>query len=281
MQTIIKNAPMLDEELFLRISEFIYQHCGINLHDGKKELVHARLSKRLRHSNFDNFYDYVEHVFNNPDDKEFSLFIDSLSTNLTSFFREEQHFDLMTGNFLPKIIKKKEKENNFKLRLWSAGCSSGQEAYSIAMTLREAIKDSRWDIKILATDISKTMLQAAANGLYEETKISQIPADIRNKYFKKQITKGQKCFQASESLKSMIIFKHLNLMDEWPITGPVDFILCRNVMIYFDKPTQQKLVNKFWKLLSSGGVLFTGHSESLTGINHAFKYISPTVYMKV
>jgi chemotaxis protein methyltransferase CheR len=280
MDTIITNSPALKEEDFFRISNFVYQHCGINLHDGKRELVHARLSKRLRNSDFDNFSDYIDYVFNNPDEREFSLFIDSLSTNLTSFFREEQHFDLMSDKFLPDILKTKEKNNNLRLRIWSAGCSSGQEPYSVAITLSEAVKNNKWDIKILATDISKTMLETAENGLYEEAKISGISAELRNKYFSRQTIKGQKYFQAMGELKDMIIFKHLNLMEDWPVKGPIDFIFCRNVMIYFDKPTQQKLVERFWNLLSPGGILFTGHSESLTGIKHSFKYISPTVYMK-
>lgn len=280
MNTIITNSPSLKEEDFIRISDFIYRHCGINLHDGKKELVHARLSKRLRNSNFNNFSDYIDYVFSNPDQREFSLFIDSLSTNLTSFFREGQHFDLMSEKFLPILLKAKEKIKDFRLRIWSAGCSSGQEPYSIAIKLSEAVKDKKWDVKILATDISKTMLETAENGLYEEAKISEIPAELRNKYFSRQTIKGQKYFQAMGELKDMIIFKHLNLMEDWPVKGPIDFIFCRNVMIYFDKPTQQKLVERFWNLLSPGGILFTGHSESLTGIKHSFKYISPTVYMK-
>jgi chemotaxis protein methyltransferase CheR len=212
---------------------------------------------------------------------EFSLFIDSLSTNLTSFFREEQHFDMMCDEFLPNLLKSKEKEKDFRIRIWSAGCSSGQEPYTIAIKLNETIKSNKWDMKILATDISKTMLETAGAGLYEEAKVAQIPTELRNKYFSRQTINGQKFYQALPELKELILFRHLNLMEDWPVKGPLDFIFCRNVMIYFDKQTQQKLVDRFWSLLATGGVLFTGHSESLTGIRHTFKYVSPTVYMKV
>ena len=271
----------LTESNFRTISDLVYQHCGINLHDGKKELVRARLAKRLRECSFNFFSDYIEHLQKNRDSKEFTDFIDSLSTNLTSFFREKQHFDYLEQKFLPKIMEQKSKFSNHKIRVWSAGCSSGEEPYSLAITLLEAIsQNTKWDAKILATDISTRILTKAKAGIYDEQKIGPIPTLQRNKYLAETKQNRQKLFEVNNNLRRIIAFKYLNLMKDWPFKGPLDFIFCRNVMIYFDKPTQEKLVNRFWDILEPGGLLFTGHSESLTGINHKFNYIQPTIYGK-
>lgn len=279
MQTSLTNDIVLSEDDFIKISQMVYDHCGINLHDGKKELVRARLAKRLRLGNFTSFPEYMEHVFADITGREFSMLIDSLSTNLTGFFREPQHFEFMRNKFLPELIERKKKANNFKIRGWSAGCSSGQEPYSIAITVLDAIRGhGRWDAKILATDISTKVLEVAQAGTYDAEKLESNP-DIK-KHFVQNTTNHRKTFTANQYLKDVIIFRYLNLMGDWPVRGPLDFIFCRNVMIYFDKPTQSYLVNRFWDLLGTGGILFTGHSESLTGIEHKFSYIQPTIYLK-
>jgi chemotaxis protein methyltransferase CheR len=281
METLTVNNVVLSESEFRKISDMVYSHCGINLHDGKKELVRARLAKQLRLGNFKTFPQYMRHVLEDKTGKEFSLLIDSISTNLTSFFREGRHFEFLREKFLPQVMERKRKKRDFRMRTWSAGCSSGEEPYSIAITLLEAIAgQGRWDVKILATDISTSMLETARTGIYNEERIGPVPLLQRNKYLMLHRQNGRKVFETGKSLRDAVIFKYLNLQQNWPITGPLDFIFCRNVMIYFDKSTQQHLIDRFWDLLDSGGVLFTGHSESLTGIKHKFSYIQPTIYMK-
>ena len=281
METLALHDLVLTEKDFHKISQMVYDHCGINLHQGKKELVRARLAKRLRLGNFKTFPEYMDYVLADKTGVEFSILIDSISTNLTSFFRENQHFEFIDKTFLPLLLDKKRKQHNFRIRAWSAGCSSGEEPYTIAIVLNEALRgQGRWDAKILATDISTGMLELAKKGIYSAERIAPVPAIQKQRYLVTHTVKGQKVFEVSQSLKDIIIFSYLNLMKDWPIKGPLDFIFCRNVMIYFDKPTQSVLINRFWDLLDSGGILFTGHSESLTGIEHKFKYIQPTIYMK-
>ena len=280
MSTLFAEEVNLTDEDFQQVSQIVYDHCGINLHDGKKELIRARLAKKLREGGFRTFSDYMNHLSNDASGKEFSAFIDVLSTNLTSFFRERQHFEYLQNNLLPRLVEKKSKQNNYRLRAWSAGCSSGEEPYTIAITLLDTIQRGRWDIKVLATDISTRILEKAKAGIYPAERIEPVPVQQRNKYMVAKKCGSQKQFEVADCLREIIVFRYLNLMEEWPMTGPLDFIFCRNVMIYFDKQTQAMLVNRFYKLLDSGGVLFTGHSESLTGIDHQFKYIQPTIYMK-
>ena len=276
----VENITLSEKE-FQRISDLVYEHCGINLHDGKKELVRARLAKWLRQNGFHTFKEYIHHVLEDKTGREFSRLIDTLSTNLTSFFRERQHFRFLEETFLPSLLERKQNNRNFRIRGWSAGCSSGEEPYSIGITLLEAVQGrGRWDVKLLATDISTRMLEIAKKGVYDKERTATIPPLQKNRYFLIDRVEGQKTYQVANNLKSIVIFKYLNLMKDWCIKGPLDFIFCRNVMIYFDKPTQQSLVNRFWKLLDSGGILFTGHSESLTGIKHQFRYVQPTIYMK-
>lgn len=281
MQTLAVESAVLTERDFRKISGLVYRHCGINLHDGKKELVRARLSKRLRAGNFRTFSEYTRHVLEDKTGKEFSILIDVLSTNLTGFFREKQHFDFLNYEFIPQLLQHKKQFHNFKIRGWSAGCSSGEEPYSMAITLLEAVQGmGQWDVKVLATDISTSMLETAQKGIYNTDRITPVAVKQRRKYLKTKRSQGKKMFEVSKKLRNVVIFRYLNLVKDWPIRGPLDFIFCRNVMIYFDKATQTRLVKRFWDILDSGGVLFTGHSESLTAIKHNFKYIQPTIYMK-
>lgn len=281
MLSLELKEVVLSEEDFRLISDIVYKHCKINLHTGKKELVRARLAKRLRQGNFSNFREYLQYVLEDKTGREFSNLIDSLSTNLTSFFREKQHFDFLEDKFLPSLIVRKRKNKDFRIRGWSAGCSSGEEVYSIAITLLEAFEgNGQWDIKILGTDISTRMLETARKGYYDAERVASVPAQQRNIYLLSKRENNSKVFEVSNALRNIVVFRHLNLMESWPLKGPLDFIFCRNVMIYFDKPTQQNLIDRYWDMLDSGGILFTGHSESLTGIKHRFKYIQPTIYMK-
>jgi chemotaxis protein methyltransferase CheR len=284
METLIVQSFVLTDRDFHKISKLVYEHCGINLRDDKKELVRARLAKRLRKGNFNSFSDYMKHVLDDKTGREFSTLVDSLSTNVTSFFREEQHFEFLRNRFLLSLLERKRKSHDFKIRAWSAGCSSGEEPYSIAITLLDAVQgQGRWDVKVLATDISTTILDSAKRGVYDKQRIEPVSPMQRQKYLLASHTADKRrIFEVSKSLRDVVIFKYLNLMESWPVnpSGGVDFIFCRNVMIYFDKRTQENLVNRYWNVLASNGILFTGHSESLTGIQHKFKYIQPTIYTK-
>lgn len=280
LETIV-NDLVLSEKEFRTVSDLVYKHCGINLHTGKKELVRARLAKRLRLLKIRTFAEYIDYAINDPSGREFTMLIDSLSTNLTSFFRESQHFDYLNRVFYPAMLQRKSASKNFRIRAWSAGCSSGEEPYTIAITLLDMLQgQGRWDVKVLATDISTKVLGIAKRGIYENKRVEPVSPQQKQKYLLHTKVDGQQCYEVSNTLREVVTFGLLNLMDQWPIHGPIDFIFCRNVMIYFDKQTQQRLVNRYWDLLDSGGVLFTGHSESLTGINHKFKYVQPTIYAK-
>lgn len=268
----------LTEAEFKKISDMVYKYCGINLHDGKMELVRARIAKRLRANGCTSVAEYIDRVLDDTSGEEFAVLIDAMSTNLTSFFRENDHFIHLTNKFLPPLITKRR---NRRIRVWSAGCSSGEEPYTLAMVLHDAFKNKgTWDIKILATDISTQVLRAARQGMYSPERLKNIPLPMRKEYFQEVHTGGQIMHQVTPVLRDMIAFNRLNLMEKWPFSGPFDFIFCRNVMIYFDKPTQERLVNRYYDCLEDGGLLFTGHSESLTGIRHRFKYVEPTIYGK-
>lgn len=281
MEAITLDSLVLSDIEFRKISDMVYEHCGINLHAGKKELVRARLAKRLRLGHFKTFQEYMRHVHRDKSGKEFSVLIDSLSTNLTSFFREQKHFEFLRKQFLPAMLERKRRKSNYKIRAWSAGCSSGEEPYSIAITLLDSVQgQGRWDVKVLATDISTSVLEKAQRGIYDAERIEPVSRIQRPKYLAVRQVKRDRVFEVKNSLKDVVVFRYLNLMKKWPVKGPLDFIFCRNVMIYFDKPTQQSLISRYWDLLDSGGVLFTGHSESLTGIEHKFNYIQPTIYAK-
>ncbi len=281
MTVLMAQEVVLGEREFRQISDLVYEHCGINLHDGKRELVRARLAKRLREGHFRTFADYLRYVLEDPTGNEFALLVDSLSTNLTRFFREEQHFDYLRSQGLPRWLAAKQARHDFRLRGWSAGCSSGEEPYSLAITLLEAIQGrGRWDVKILATDVSTRMLERAQAGLYDKERVEAIPLPLRSKYLIHTRDNGADRYEVAPSLRRVVLLRYLNLMQDWPLQGPLDFIFCRNVMIYFDKPTQNRLIQRFYELLASGGVLFTGHSESLTGIDHKFQYVRPTIYSK-
>ena len=279
-QTVLQDFVLTNKE-FRLISSLVNRYCGINLHDGKQELVRARLAKQLRRGGFSTFSEYIEHVLNDRSGLEFSTLMDSLSTNVTGFFRENEHFQFLQTKFLPALIEKKLAKRNTRIRAWSAGCSSGEEPYSIAITLLDAAGDlGQWNIKVLATDISTQMLAIGRTGIYSKQRVAPLNAQQRSKYLVPACVDGQRVYEVNKTLRDTVVYRHLNLMDNWPIEGPLDFIFCRNVMIYFDKPTQGSLIRRFWDLLDSGGILFTGHSESLVGIEHRFEFVQPSVYAK-
>ena len=281
MTTLTVQNLDLSEKDVRKISDIVYEHCGINLYKDKKELIRARVAKRLRLGNYKTFSEYIKYVREDKTGKEFSLLIDSLSTNLTSFFREQRHFEFVRSEFLPQLLNRKKKKHNFKIRVWSAGCSSGEEAYSLAMILLEATQGAnQWDVKVFGNDISTTSLETAQKGIYEKKKVELIPPLLRQKYMTHHCNQNYKTFEVNQILRNTVTFKYMNLVKHWGLGKPLDFIFCRNVMIYFDKRTRGRLVNRFFDLLDSGGMLFTGHSESLIGIEHKLTYVQPTIYVK-
>ncbi|MBW2631890.1 MAG: protein-glutamate O-methyltransferase [Deltaproteobacteria bacterium] len=265
---------------YKKISRLIYEQCGINLHEGKKELVRARLGKRLREGNFKSFADYYSYVTTNEGIDELITMIDSLSTNLTSFFRENDHFRQLR-EVIPAMVKTDGNDYRVpKLRIWSAGCSTGEEPYSLAIALKEIIGSRNIDLKILATDISTKALRAAGEGIYPEERVKKISNSLLKKYFQIGQERWKGYYRAKRELKDTIRFRRFNLMETLPSGDLFDIIFCRNVMIYFDKETQAGLVNRFYDCLKKESYFFIGHSESLTGLTHRFKYIGPSVYRK-
>jgi len=269
----------LTDKEFELFSRLIYTKAGINLHTGKKELLRARLAKRLRSSKFHNFQEYYDYVLGDKSGEELVRLLDSVSTNLTSFFRESNHFQFLADEALPGLVANKKRGGG--IRIWSAGCSSGEEPYSLAITILEhkAVTPAL-NFKILATDISTRVLATAEQGIYPEERCKDINTNILKKYFQKGQGRWQGYVQVKPVVRNCIQFMRYNLMEPCPCKEPMDIIFCRNVMIYFDKNTQDRVVNSFYSALGEGGYLFIGHSESLTGIKHAFKYARPTVYQK-
>jgi len=273
----------LSDKEYMEIAEFVHKTAGINLKDGKKELVRTRLSKRIRALDFKNFRDYFKHVMGDQTGEEIVFLLDALSTNLTSFFREPQHFQFMAKDFLPVLEQRRRAKNSRRLRIWSAACSSGEEPYTIAMVVmdKNPYFAQGGDFKILATDISTKVLNVAKQGVYGPERVKDIPAATLQKFFTRiETERGDKMYQVSPEMRRLIAFRRLNLMEPLPFTNPLDLIFCRNVMIYFDKETIAKLVENYYRILAPGGYLFIGHSESLSGFKHPFKYVAPCIYLK-
>lgn len=261
---------------FKQISQIVYRHSGIRLTSGKEELVRSRLIKRLRVLGLNSFGSYLRFIKEDRTAQELHTMIDALTTNKTSFFRENQHFEYMRARILPEI-----KRRGSKLRLWSAGCSSGEEPYSIAMLLlQEWPQFNQVDAPILATDISERILAKARAGEYEKESLKDVPPACLLKHFNLVRSHSGRIYSVHENIKRMVRFAPLNLMDAWPMKGPFDVIFCRNVMIYFDCPTQGRLVQRFYDLLVPGGYLLVGHSESLVANSCGFKYVQPATYVK-
>lgn len=269
----------LSDRDFRRFSSLVHEKCGIELHGGKKELVRARLGKRLREGGFKDFRAYYDYVLEDDRGEELVKMLDAISTNLTSFFREEKHFDFLNHTVFPSCVA--ENGRCSRLRVWSAGCSSGEEPFSLAICMMEYFGDKLpFDAKILGTDISTKVLARARDGIYAGERLNKIPKVLLRKYFQKGCGAQEGRFRVKPFLRSLVEFQRFNLMDPFPFREKFHVVFCRNVMIYFNKQTQQELVNKFHDCLVDGGYLLIGHSESLTGIDHKFKYIKPTVYYK-
>ncbi|MCB9480841.1 MAG: protein-glutamate O-methyltransferase CheR [Desulfobacteraceae bacterium] len=267
----------LGEKDFNFIRNRVYEECGINLHEGKKELVRSRLSKRLRDLGLKSFKEYK--LFLEQNHEESINLLNAISTNLTSFFREKKHFDFLTEKGLEALLASRQRDKRV-LKCWSAGCSTGEEPYSLACALDMKRDFYNFDFHIMATDISTDVLDKAKMGIYEMSRVAGVEISILKKYFQKGTGQRKGSVRVGREIRSKINFLRFNLMEPYRFNFDFDVIFCRNVMIYFEKKIQSAVVNKFYNVLNPGGYLFVGHSESLMNIEHKFKYVEPTIYQK-
>ena len=260
---------------FQFLQKLIYEQTGIVIGDHKREMIFRRISRRMRDLDIEDISYYCSILRDNKSIDEMNNFINAVTTNLTSFFRENHHFEFLKDDFLRGFSRSGKK----RLRIWSSACSTGEEPYSIAISLKEALGDNikRLDAKILATDLDTQVIQTAKAGIYEKDRLKDLNTNIKSQWFS---TNNDIQFKVDEQLKSLITFNKLNLLGPWPISGKFDVIFCRNVLIYFDKPTQEKLVNRFYDVLEDGGILMLGHSESVLKGSNVFTNKGKTIYQK-
>ncbi|MGE4295247.1 MAG: protein-glutamate O-methyltransferase CheR [Campylobacterales bacterium] len=273
------NDLKITQKEFELFRDYIYREVGISLAAHKITLVQGRLSKRLRHLGLGSYKEYYDYMVADKTGEEAFHLISAISTNVTTFFREAGQWDFLEDSLPALLAKKKDK----KLRIWSAACSSGEEPYSIAIFLQNHIPDfTQWDIKILATDISKKVLQKAIDGVYEEKDIQSLPKHLLSNSFD-ALEGTPRRYRVKAPLRDRVMFRMFNLVyDNFGLfKNPFDIIFCRNVMIYFDAPTQQQLISHFHRVLAKEGWLFVGHSESLTRNKEEFKLLRPSIYQKI
>jgi len=276
MTGVLGREFTFSDRQFKRLRVFVAQQTGIALTEAKKDMVYGRLSKRIR-ANFDGNFQAFCDAIENGDAQEQDFLINAITTNLTAFFREAHHFDYLRGRLLPDLMRRNAASR--KLRIWSAGCSTGEEPYSIAMCLAAEKQLADWDIKILATDLDANVLKHAEAGIYSEDRLSKLPEQERQWF---QRGRGSKAglVRLKPALRQRVTFKRLNLLNDWPMRGPFDLIFCRNVVIYFDKSTQTRLFDRFADLLVPDGQLFIGHSETLYKVTDRFTSLGNTIYRR-
>lgn len=282
-QQTLKPAVMNERE-FTRLAEFIYKTCGIKLPTAKRTMLEARLSKRLRLLGLKGFDAYCDYLFSESGmQEELVSMIDLVTTNKTEFFRESPHFDYLAKHAVPDLVRRHGAGMQRPLMLWSAGCSTGEEPYTLTMVLSELSSMYRgFKSMILATDISTRVLDAAKYAVYDEEKVRPVPDALKRKYLLRG--KGDKAglYRVVPELRQMVRFRRLNFMDgDFGMREPMDVIFCRNVIIYFDRPTQERLLKRFCGHLTDGGYLFMGHSETVHGMDLPVQPVAPTVYKKV
>ena len=274
-------GPLLGNAEFEYLRSFVLEHCGIALGEHKHQLVQGRLQRRLRALKLPGFASYCELLRSDPY-SELGELASAISTNVTSFFREVHHYDLLVNELLPRWLLEKRREGD-RLRIWSAGCSTGEEPYALAMVLAEAIEQagSKVDAKILATDLSPQALETARKGVYPVDRLAGISAERCRRWMLRGEGEYEGLACVHPRLRELVTIEPLNLLHPWPMRGPFDAIFCRNVVIYFDQPTKQRLFRRYADLLPTGGYLFLGHSESLHGVNDQFELIGRTVHRKI
>ncbi len=271
-----RDVPFTQAD-FNKMRGILYDYAGITLADHKRDMAYNRLVRRLRELKLSSFSEYFSYLDQHGD--EFSHFINSMTTNLTAFFREKHHFDFLAQELLPEL----ERSGQRKLKAWSAGCSIGEETYSIAIAMRgmSKVDTSGWDIELHATDIDSKVLETAQRGVYSLERVKVLPDSIKRRWFLKGT--GQQSGQAMvrPELKKIVKFHQLNLMQGWNIPDSLDFVFCRNVMIYFDNETQARLLDRMADVVKPGGYLFVGHSESPFRLTKRFRLIGKTIYQRV
>jgi chemotaxis protein methyltransferase CheR len=266
------------EEDFAALRELVKTHTGIHLTEQKRELVYGRLSRRLRALGLDSFRAYRQ-ILERGDSDELVQFCNAITTNLTSFFREAHHFEYLREQVLES--RAADAHGPRRLRFWSAGCSSGEEPYSLAMTVYESLPEARrWDVKILATDLDTEVLARGERGVYDEERVRGLPAARLERFFREDGHGKSVRYAVTRELRDLITFRELNLMRALPMRGPFDAIFCRNVIIYFDKDTQRELFARIAQLQRPGDLLFLGHSESLYRVSDAYTLVGKTIYRR-
>lgn len=275
-----RPSPMSDK-VFSRLSMFVHDRVGIKLPPSKRTMLEARLQKRLRALSLDSYEAYTEFVFSEKGmEQELRNLIDVVTTNTTEFFRESKHFDFLTNRVLSDL--RGTIGSSRPLKVWSAGCSIGMEPYTLGMVLMDyAENHSGFSFRILATDISSRALQTAVRAVYDEERIQSIPEYLKVKYVLRSKDRSKHLVRIAPEIRHIVEFQRLNFMEKFRFNNPIDIIFCRNVIIYFDKPTQDRLFRQFCGCLQPGGYLFIGHSESLTGLNLPLTQVAPTVYRRV
>lgn len=273
------KAEMGDKE-FARFSKLIHSEFGIKMPPTKKVLLQSRFQKRLRALGLSSYEEYCEYVFSDEGHKnERQHLVDVVTTNTTHFFREPKHYDILNNIVLPSVWRRM---GNREVKVWSAGCSSGEEPYTLSMVFTEfAESHSGFQFSILATDISTDILQKAMRAVYSMDKVEEIPQTMRKKYLLKSKNPQKPLIKIDKVIRNKVRFSQLNFMEEFKLDSMRDIIFCRNVVIYFDRPTQEVLFKKFCNHLNTGGYLFIGHSESLSGMTLPLKQVAPTVFQKV
>jgi chemotaxis protein methyltransferase CheR len=275
-QTEEKEFAFSDSE-FRFLSQLVNKRTGIVLAEHKRDMVYGRLARRLRALNLKSFAEYCELVQSPEGESEMGNLVNAITTNLTSFFRESHHFDHLRDQVIKPLVASNPSPK--RLRLWSSAASSGMEPYSMAMTVKAAIPNlAGWDARILATDIDTNMLATGAKGEYVLDQYENIPSAYRNDV---EVLKKENRMRMGQELKDLIAFKQLNLLEQWPMKGPFDAIFCRNVVIYFDKPTQQVLFNRMAEMLKPNGWLYIGHSENLFKVCDRFELTGRTIYRRI
>ncbi len=281
--TLLKSSfgmiPLNDIE-FRSIRKLVYDHFGINLTEQKRSLVIGRLQKYLKTNKFKSFHEYCEHLRSDTTGQALGELVNRISTNHTFFFREKDHFDFFSQVVLPEASERLKKDCSKDLRIWCAGCSYGDEPYSLAISMMEyfGAEYNLWDAGVLATDISAIALAGARAGIYNEDRVKLVSQNFRQKYFIK-LPDGS--LRVSDHLKKEITFRRLNLMNpQIPLKRPFDLISCRNVMIYFDQPTRKALINRFYNLTVPGGYLYIGHSETMRKSDSPYENVKPAIYRK-
>ncbi|TLS66292.1 chemotaxis protein CheR [Mariprofundus erugo] len=276
MDDVVHREFTLTRNDFVHLCQMVDRHTGIQLAEGKEDMLYGRLSRRIRKLGLPSFKAYIELLEQNEESEEFNAFINAVTTNLTSFFRENHHFEFLKKTLLPELMQRNSARR--RIRIWSAGSSSGEEPYSIAMCVAETVP-AGWDVKILATDLDTEVLAHGARGVYDIARLDEMEPGRVHRWFMKNPQQPGKV-RVRPELQQMIYFRQLNLLREWPMKGPIDIIFCRNVIIYFDLPTKQKLMNRYADLLAPDGHLFLGHSEAMNNMSQRYLLCGKSVYKK-